>query len=56
MSFPVESSDFVEVYFYARIEAEGDIPGIPPGFQEYAKSSSASATAVLEYASIIASM
>ena len=56
LSVPVRAADFVEFYFYNRIEAEGSIPPVPPGFQEYGRNSAASATAVLRYASISTSM
>jgi len=46
----------VEVYFYTRIEAHGSVPPLPGNFAEVSRSSVASATAVLEYATMGTSM
>ena len=56
ISVPVNSADFVEVYFYVRIDAEGSIPPVPPSTVEYQRNSEATATAILKSASIIVSM
>ena len=56
ISVPVQEADFVEFYFYGRIYAEGSIPPVPPGFEEYRRSSDASATVTLRYAGINTSM
>lgn len=56
ISVPVSAADFVEFYFYTKIDAEGSMPPIPDGFVEYDRSSEASATATLRYASINTSM
>ena len=56
ISVPVNAADFVEFYFYTRIDAEGSTPPIPLGFEEHKRSSVASATATLRYASINTSM
>lgn len=52
ISVPVRQADFVEFYFYNKIYAQGSIPPIPPGYQEYGQKSTAFATAVIDYASI----
>ncbi len=56
ISVPVREADFVEFYFYNQIFAQGSIPPVPSGFTEYQRSGTASATAVLRYASINTSM
>ena len=56
ISIPVQEADFVEFYFYSMIRAEGSIPPVPPGYEEYRRSSEAVATATIRYASINTSM
>ena len=56
MSVPVEAADFVEFYFYNRIEAQGSVPLLPAGFHEHAQHGRASATASIRHASINTSM
>jgi len=56
ISVPVDAGDFVEVYFYTKIEAHGSVPPLPRNFAEVSRSSSASATAVLKYATMGTSM
>jgi len=52
MSIPVRAGDFVEVYFYTKIEAQGSIPPTVPDITTTARSSSASATVTLEHAGL----
>ena len=56
ISIPVQEADFVEFYFYGRIYAEGSIPPVPSGYEEYRRSSDASATVTIRYAGINTSM
>ena len=56
ISVPVQAADFVEFYFWTNIRAEGSIPPVPAGFTELRRDGSASATAIIEYASINTSM
>lgn len=56
ISVPVREADFVEFYFYNKIYAEGSIPPIPSGHVEYQRSSEASASTTIRYASINTSM
>ena len=56
ISVPVQAADYVEFYFYNQINAQGSIPPVPPGYLESGRSSTATAVAVLEHASINTSM
>jgi len=56
ISVPVDAGDFVGVYFHTGIEAHGSVPPLPGSFAEVSRSSSAPATAVLEYATMGTSM
>ena len=52
ISIPVSAGDFVEVYFYAKIAAEGSTPPNPTGLTTTGKNSNASATVTLKHASM----
>ena len=56
VSVPVQEGDFVEFYFYSTIRAEGSVPPVPPGFSEIRRGGTATATSVIEYASINTSL
>ena len=56
VSVPVKAGDFVEFYFYNKIYAHGSAPPLPPAAIETGRHGTASATAILNYASINTSM
>ena len=56
ISVPVQEGDFVEFYFYSRIRAEGTAPPVPDGYAEISRYGSATATSVIDHASINTSL